>query len=152
TVTFAGTPSVANVFVRITGAVAHLNGTVECTIPQANLFLMDSAGVVWGSDAKLSVSGSFAMTTANSLALGSGGTFSGSHSSVGTLTSAPLSAFDFTSDPNPLLFLAGKLQVPDRTVLSVVGGDVVSLAGLNAHGGRVNLASSRSEGTLTLDP
>src|SRR3954464_6841798 len=60
TATFRGTASVANVIGRVTGgAQSSIDGTVCSTMPRANLYLINPAGVVFGPNAQVVVSGSF---------------------------------------------------------------------------------------------
>jgi len=58
---------------------------------------MNPKGVVFGANAKLDVSGSFAVTTANYLKLSDGGRFNASLGGQDSLTAAPVSAFGFLS-------------------------------------------------------
>ncbi len=76
TATFTGPPSVQRVLTRVTGGTASsIDGTIRCTIPNADFSLVNPAGVVFGPNAALDVQGSFAVTTANYLRLADGGLF-----------------------------------------------------------------------------
>ena len=58
--TFSGPTSVGNIIARVTGgSVSSINGTIASTIPSANLFLINPAGLVFGPNAQLQVSGAF---------------------------------------------------------------------------------------------
>src|SRR4030095_8642203 len=59
--TFTGPPNVHNILARVTsGTRSSIDGRINSDIPGANLFFMNPAGVVFGKDAQLNVSGSFA--------------------------------------------------------------------------------------------
>src|SRR6266853_19552 len=64
--TFSGPNDVSNILARVTGGSASsIDGTIRSTIPNANLFLINPSGVLFGPNAKLEVDGSFAATTAD---------------------------------------------------------------------------------------
>src|SRR5205823_14006046 len=76
TATFSGPSSVHIVLTRVTGGTgSNIDGTIRCTIPNADFYLVNPAGVVFGPDASLDVQGSFAVTTADVLKLADGGKF-----------------------------------------------------------------------------
>jgi len=57
--TFIGPDNVANIIGRITGGSAsQINGTLESTIPHADLYLLNPNGFVIGSSAYLNINGS----------------------------------------------------------------------------------------------
>src|SRR5215210_3201479 len=66
TASFSGPPDVSNVLARVTGGQpSSIDGTLRCTIPGASFYLVNPAGVVFGPNASIDVSGSFAVTTAD---------------------------------------------------------------------------------------
>ena len=67
---FLTNPTVQNILGRITGGEPSLiNGVIQVSGSQANLFLMNPAGLVFGNGASLNVPGAFTATTANAIAL-----------------------------------------------------------------------------------
>ncbi|HET6249348.1 MAG TPA: filamentous hemagglutinin N-terminal domain-containing protein, partial [Tepidisphaeraceae bacterium] len=48
TASFSGPTSVGNVIARVAGGQSSIDGTVQCSIPGANLYLINPAGVVFG--------------------------------------------------------------------------------------------------------
>src|SRR5438067_8052386 len=96
TATFTGPPNVQNILSRVTsGSPSSIDGTVNSQIQGANLFFLNPAGVMFGQNAQINVSGSFAVSTANYLKLADGGKFNTSLGGGDVLTSAPVSAFGF---------------------------------------------------------
>ncbi len=159
--TFNGPTSVARVLARVTGGeVSNVNGTIRCTIPNADMYLINPAGIVFGPGAQLDLSGSFVATTADLARLADGGQFSAASPPDDVLTSAPPSAFGFLSAQPGEIVIRGDVQGQTRTILAtppgkalaVVGGNVsASLATLAADGGRVHIVSVGSSGELVGD-
>ncbi len=170
TATFSGPESVENVISRVTGGQASfLNGKLQLTIPNADFYLLNPAGVMFGSDAKLDMSGSFHVSTANYLRLGENGRFDVSEPAKSVLTVAPLEAFGFvTESPGKIESDKSLLEVSREKTLSWVGGDLIIRNGHLAVGkgekadgtpewsqrgqGRINLVSVAGQGEVPVIP
>src|SRR5438874_5609086 len=102
--TFTGPNNVHNILARVTsGSPSSIDGTIRSDIPGANLFFLNPAGVIFGQNAHINVSGSFVVSTANYLKLADGGRFYTSLGGSDVLTCAHVSAFGFlTSAPAPV--------------------------------------------------
>ena len=104
TASFNGPAGIANILSRVTGGLrSDIYGTLKSTIAGANLFLFNPYGVVFGPNARLNVTGSFHVSTADYLQLGGGdgvqfNAIPGPQDAL--LTSAPVTAFGFLGD-NP---------------------------------------------------
>ncbi len=101
TATFTGPPSVKNVLARVTGGPTTINGTLACPIPDANLYLINPAGIIFGPNAALDLHGSFVVPTADYLKLADGAQFHASDPSKSVLTSAAPAAFGFLGAHKP---------------------------------------------------
>src|SRR5579864_7796081 len=44
TASFSGPANIQNVLTRVTGGASNINGTIQCTIPNANFYLVNPAG------------------------------------------------------------------------------------------------------------
>jgi filamentous hemagglutinin family protein len=160
----------SNIIGRVTGGLtSNIFGTIQTTnFGTANLFLLNPAGILFGSTARLNVGGSFHATTADYIKLQDNGIIYADPAKASALTSAPPSAFGFLSgNPGRIDVQAGTLtntfsvlQVPPGdNKLSFVGGPVnvgppsgQSRAGfLRAPGGRINLVSVASAGEAVFD-
>ena len=70
---FNGPSAILNILSRVTGGQQSIvDGQIRSTILGANLYLMNPAGLVFGPNATLNVSGSFHVTTADYLRLTDG--------------------------------------------------------------------------------
>lgn len=151
--TFVGPTTITNILGRVTGGnVSHIDGLLKSEIPGANLYLLNPNGVMFGPNARLEVSGSFHVSTADYLRLADGARFSARLSDTSTLSVAPPAAFGFLgSTPAAITVQGSTLEVPEGQALSVIGGDAQIVGGrLTAPSGRINLASVASPGEVSL--
>jgi filamentous hemagglutinin family protein len=157
----SGQTGVTNVLARVTGGQASsINGTLQCTIPDANFYLINPAGVVFGPTAQLDVGGSFAVTTADVIKLADGGRFDAATPANSVLTSAAPAAFGFLSSSPKALTIQGVEGDPDAVcTLSVAPGRSLSFVGggvelvnavLVAPAGRLDVVSVGSPGEVKL--
>ncbi len=153
--TFTGPNSVQNILGRVTGGSSStIDGLLRSTIPGADLFLLNPAGILFGPNASLDVQGSFHASSADYIRLGEEGRFSAStNPSLSVLISAPPTAFGFLSEtPADITVDRSKLSVPEGETLSVVGGDIRIAGGQNgflfAPDGRIDVASVASPGEV----
>ncbi|HEY9834636.1 MAG TPA: filamentous hemagglutinin N-terminal domain-containing protein, partial [Stenomitos sp.] len=76
---FANPTGIENIFSRVTGNnISHILGTLGVN-GNANLFLLNPHGIIFGSNARLDINGSFLATTANSFQFPGGTQFSTSN-------------------------------------------------------------------------
>jgi filamentous hemagglutinin family protein len=153
--TFSGPASVNNIIGRVTGGqVSQIDGTLRSTIPGANLYLLNPAGVLFGENARLDVPGSVHVSTAETLRLSDGGQFDARTPANSVLTVASVEAFGFLGNaPAPITINGSFLQVPERQTLSLIGGDLtVNNGTLYAPVGRLNIAAVGSAGEVTPTP
>ncbi|MEE9412395.1 MAG: filamentous hemagglutinin N-terminal domain-containing protein, partial [Methylococcales bacterium] len=110
--TFSGTPGINNVISRVTGgSPSSIDGILRSTIPNANLYFLNPAGVIFGANASLDVQGSFHISTADYLGLADGTRFSAlSPNSNQVLTTAAPEAFGFLGD-NPSTITVAKAEL-----------------------------------------
>ncbi len=155
TATFRGPSSVGNVIGRVTGgAASSIDGRISSAIPGANLYLVNPAGVVFGPNASVDVSGSFHASSADYLRLRDGARFQATNPDASTLTAAPPEAFGFLSaNPRPVTVNGSRLELPSGGTLGLVGGNVtISGSVLLAPGGTVHVASAAGPGEVPVDP
>lgn len=160
----------SNILGRVTGGNSStILGTIQTTdFGNANLFLMNPAGIVFGPTATLNVGGSVTFTTADYLRLGNAGgpntgIFYADPPQVSLLSSAPLVAFGFLgSNPGSIIAQGSQLTVPEKQGISLVGGNITIQNGtldngttqparLSAPNGQINLATVKSAGEFMHD-
>jgi filamentous hemagglutinin family protein len=124
TATFSGPVHTENVISRVTGGtLSHIDGTVRIMdMPKANFYFINPAGIIFGEHAKLDLPASAHFSTASTLRLQDGGSFSATTPQTSLLTVAPPNAFGFLSDAPASITVTG-------STLSVTGGQTLSLLG-----------------------
>jgi filamentous hemagglutinin family protein len=71
TANFVSTPPIQNILGRVVGGDASIiNGLIQVSGSNANLYLMNPAGIVFGAGARLNVPASFFATTATGIGFG----------------------------------------------------------------------------------
>jgi len=154
--------AIDNILGRVTGDnPSNIFGTIQTEgFGNANLFLMNPAGMVFGPNATLNVSGSAHFTTADYLRTAeldgtNAGVFYSDPGSASELTSAPASAFGFLGPtvpgviPQSISVEGSTLVVQPGRTLSLVGGNITIGSSLSAQGGTVVLASTASAGEFS---
>ena len=156
----------SNILGRVTGGnPSTILGTIQTTaFGNANLFLMNPTGFLFGPNATVNVGGMVAFTTADYLRLqgiGGNGVFYADSAQASVLTNAPVAAFGFLgSNPGAITVQGSRLSVSPGQSISLVGGHNTIQAGtlddgttvqparLSAPGGKINLASVASAGEV----
>jgi len=149
--TFIGPNNVQNVISRVTGGnPSEIKGLIRSTISKADMYFLNPYGITFGKNAELDVPGSFHISTADVLYLGTEGYFNASAPSRSLLTVAPPSRFGFlTNKPAEITIEGSLLQVQDEKTLSITGGDLrIQNGALYAPDGRINLISVASAGEV----
>ncbi|MHB8763285.1 MAG: two-partner secretion domain-containing protein [Deferrisomatales bacterium] len=162
---FTGAAGIANIIGRVTGGgPSSIDGLLRSAIDGANLFLINPAGVMFGPNASLEVSGSFHASTADYLKFQGGEVFHADPAAPSVLSVAAPEAFGFLgARPAPISGENAFLRVAEGATLSLVGGEITYTgtsatpdeivgmpAVLTAPGGRINLVSVASPGEVDL--
>lgn len=152
--TFTGPATVENIVSRVTGGnLSQIDGVLRSEIPNADMYLLNPAGIMFGENAKLEVDGSFHATTADILRLGGDGEFNAKLPEQSRLSVASPTAFGFLGEnPGGITLENSFLEVPEGKSLSLIGGDInMHDSTLYVQGGRINLGSVASAGEVQLD-
>jgi filamentous hemagglutinin family protein len=161
----AGLPT-SNILGRVTGGnVSNIFGMIQTGgFGNANLFLMNPTGFLFGPNATLNVGGMVAFTSADYLRLQGGPSdiFYANPAEASILTSAPVAAYGFLgSNPGAITIKGSQLSVTPAQSISLVGGNItiqsetleketVQPAHLSAPNGQINFASTSSPGEFIL--
>ncbi|MGI0490932.1 filamentous hemagglutinin N-terminal domain-containing protein [Alkalinema pantanalense CENA528] len=124
---FVVLPEVQNVLARVSGGAASIvDGRIQLTGGNSNLYLMNPAGIVFGNNATLNVPSAFVGTTANGIGFGNGQWFSASGANDFTQLSGTPTQFAFTESNPGVIINAGKLSTQDDKPLALIGGTIVA--------------------------
>ncbi|WP_225895946.1 two-partner secretion domain-containing protein [Dendronalium phyllosphericum] len=159
---------VQNIISRVTGSSrSEIDGLIKTNpFGNANLFLINPNGIVFGPKGSLDIRGSFIATTANALQFGNLGNFSATNPQApSSLLTINPSAFLYNqittgaiqnnsvapAGPHLAGFETFGLRVPDGKSILLIGGNVTMDNGqLNAYGGRIELAGLAAPGSINL--
>jgi filamentous hemagglutinin family protein len=137
---FLSNPQTQNILGRINGGnPSFINGLLQVTGGNSNLFLMNPAGIIFGQGASLNVPASFTATTANQIGFGNHQYFSAvGENNFSALVGNP-NSFLFTTNQAGSIVNAGNLSVLPGQSISLLGGNIVNTG--NLHGGNITLAA-----------
>lgn len=151
---------ITNVISRVTGGHrSDIDGTLKSEIPDADVYLINPAGIMFGPNASLNVPGSLHVSTAGELHLADGGKFNATIPSNSLLTVAPPSAFGFVDNQltSSITINGSYLSVHEGKEMSFIGGKIEidgSVLGAEepekATSGRINLAAVEAKGQVML--
>lgn len=159
-------PGVANILSRVTdNEVSEILGTLGVSGGDANLFLLNPNGIIFGQDSSLDLNGSFLATTADGIRFGEQGLLDAAPNEIPLLTINPTTlvfaagdrgAISNQSNPpagdNPDLLTTYGLRVPNGKSLLLVGGDVIVDGGsITALEGRIELGGLAETGEIGLN-
>lgn len=145
---FVSNSSIHNILVRVVGGEAsHINGLIQVTGGQSNLYLMNPAGIVFGSNARLNVPASFTATTANGIGFGSQWFSASGANNYADLVGTPHS-FAFTMEQPGAILNFGTLTAGKN--LNLLGGTILSTGQLNAPNGQIVVVSIPGENMVRL--
>jgi filamentous hemagglutinin family protein len=149
---FISNPNIQNILGRVTGGDASIiNGLIQVTGGNSNLFLMNPGGIVFGSNAQLNVPAAFTATTATGIGFGSNWFNAVGSNNYADLVGTP-TAFAFTTPSNQggVIINAGQLAVGAGQNLTLLGGTVVNTGQVSAPGGQITIAAVPGENLVRI--
>jgi filamentous hemagglutinin family protein len=117
--------------------------------PNANFFLINPNGIVFGPNASLDVGKSFYATTAPSLGFASGEIFDSDPRNSSFPTANPINV-QFTVEQPAAIINQGDLAVRSGENISLIAGSVLSTGSLKAPNGSVDLGAIAGNSTVIL--
>ncbi|MDB9442809.1 filamentous hemagglutinin N-terminal domain-containing protein, partial [Sphaerospermopsis kisseleviana CS-549] len=138
---FISNTNIQNILGRVVGGnTSVINGTIQVTGGNSNLFLMNPAGILFGANAILNVPADFTATTANSILLGNLRFNALGNNDYTNLVGTP-NGFAFSTTQTGSIVNLGNLAVGAGKNLNIIGGTVVSTGSLSAPGGNIIVTS-----------
>jgi filamentous hemagglutinin family protein len=154
---FLNSNDVENIINRVTGGnISSIDGLIQAN-GNANLFLINPAGIIFGANARLNIGGSFLGSTADSLVFPDG-EFSALNAQGKPLltVNAPI-GLNLRDNPQPIVNRSfndsfNGLQVNTGENISLIGGDINFERGIIfAPGGRIELGGLSAAGTIGIN-
>ncbi|HEY9604394.1 MAG TPA: filamentous hemagglutinin N-terminal domain-containing protein [Allocoleopsis sp.] len=149
---FAHPAGIETILTRVTGNnPSNIQGLLGVD-GQANLFLLNPNGIIFGANARLDVRGSFVASTADALVFGNGFKFSATNPQVPPVLTINLPiGLQYGTQAGTIQVQASELQVPEEKILALLGGNVTLDNGtLLAPSGRVELGGLAGSGTVAI--
>ena len=142
---FLATPELSNILTLINGGtVSSIDGLLQVTGGDANLFLINPAGVLIGENAVLNLEGGFTVTTADSIGFGETLLNLFDENNYADLVGHP-DAFVFTAEYPGVIVNEGDLTLTAGQPLMLVGGTVINTGSLATENGTVTIAAVPGE-------
>ena len=148
---FLSLPSIRNILGRVVGGNPSLiNGLIQVTGGNSNLFLMNPAGIIFGKDASLNVPASFTATTATGIGFGGNNWFNafGNNNYQALIGTPSQFAFD-TPQPGAIVNFSN-LAVQEGQNLTLLGGSAINTGQLKAPGGTITIAAVPGENLVQI--
>jgi filamentous hemagglutinin family protein len=142
---------VRNIINRVTGDnPSAILGTLESrqAFPNANLYLMNPNGIVFGQNARLDIGGSFHTTTGTGLGFDSG-TFSVDRNSLSFPNGDPKTIRFAIAQPAGIIN-TGNLSVDAGKSITFTGGSIINTGTLTAPSGNIALTSVAGNSQVVL--
>lgn len=139
---FVTNSQINNILGRIVGGdPSFIDGLIQVTGGNSNLYLLNPAGMVFGAGASLNVSGDFTATTATGIGFGNNGWFNTfGNNDYSSLTGNPSDfAFDLAQPRN--IINGGDLTVSQGNNVTLLGGNILNTGSIGAEAGTITIAS-----------
>ncbi|MBD2194725.1 MULTISPECIES: two-partner secretion domain-containing protein [Calothrix] len=143
---FTNPSGIENILTRVTGNNAsQILGTLG-VLGNANLFLINPNGIIFGKNAVLDIRGSFTATTADGIRLGENGLFSATNpQNSNLLTVKPGALFsNALSNQQATINNQGNLTVDAGQNINLLGANVINTGTLTAPEGKVQLTGTEN--------
>lgn len=133
TANFVANETLDNILARVSSEDAsNIQGTIQVSGGSPNLFLINPAGIIFGSDAQLNVPASFTATTGNGVRFGDNW-FSATGAYDAALLNGTVEAIALTSN-NPGTMIDNADLTNENGALSYIGGTVVISGNVESNG------------------
>lgn len=147
---FLSNPDIRNILARVSGGEASfIDGLIQVSGGESNLFLMNPAGIIFGTNARLDVAADFMATTATGIGFAEGWFNATGDNDYASLVGTP-SRFAFATDQPGSLVNAGTLSVAAGQNLSLLVGTVINTGVLSAPSGTITVSAVPGESLVRI--
>ncbi|MGI0481643.1 CHAT domain-containing protein [Geminocystis sp. CENA526] len=150
--TFLTNPNIHNILTRVTGGnPSYINGLIQVVGGNSNLFLMNPAGVVFGSGASINVPADFTATTATGIGFNNGVFSAVGSNDYTNLTGNPTNFVFNTNQPGSIIN-AGDLKVSEGSNINLIGGNVINTGTIETPNGKINIQAVAGTSRVKITP
>jgi filamentous hemagglutinin family protein len=144
--TFLANPNIQNILSKISGdRPSYIDGLLSISNSNANLFLFNPSGILFGSNAQLNLAGDFTASTASTVSFGDK-TWTDS-ANFSTLIGSPTS---FSFDGIGAIINAADLAVEPGKTINLFASNVVNTGSLTAEQGKIQIMAVPGTNNLRL--
>ena len=150
---FISNPTIQNILGRVVGGnPSVIDGLIQVTNGNSNLFLMNPAGIIFGGGASLNVPASFTATTATGISFGDNWFSASGTNDYGALEGTP-TGFAFTvselGSESGLVVNLGSLNV-EQGNLTLLGGSILNTGRLSTPNGQITVTAVPNENLVRI--
>ncbi|MDY6803919.1 MAG: CHAT domain-containing protein [Cyanobacteriota bacterium] len=150
TANFISAPNIHNILGRVTGGDASIiNGLIQVTGGNSNLYLMNPAGILFGPSARLDVPASFSVTTATGIGFGNNWFNAVGSNDYHNLVGTP-NRYRFDVGKPGAIVNTGNLELSPGQDLTLTGGGVINTGDISTPGGNVTIAAVEGSDTIRI--
>ncbi|HIK53272.1 MAG TPA: filamentous hemagglutinin N-terminal domain-containing protein, partial [Oscillatoriales cyanobacterium M59_W2019_021] len=151
TANFISNPNIDNIFGNVNGGnPSIINGMLQVSGGNSNLYLINPAGIFFGENASLNVPADFTATTATGIGFENNSWFDALGSNNWADLVGNPHSFDFANTQPGAIVNQGYLAVPVGQNLGLLGGTVANTGTLSAPAGNLTLAAVPGENLVRL--
>ncbi len=148
---FLSNPNIHNIFGQVTGGNAsYIDGLIQVSGGNSNLFLINPAGVLFGANASLNVPADFITTTATAIGFDNNTWLNTTGENNWSALVGTPTTFDFAVANPGSIVNEGNLTVSAGQTLGLIGGTIVNTGVLQASGGDIRVMSVPGESLVQL--
>ncbi|MGK7923305.1 MAG: CHAT domain-containing protein [Trichodesmium sp.] len=149
TANFSSTETIKNIITRVTGGnTSFINGLIQVTGGNANLYIVNPAGIIFGKNARLNIPANFSATTASGIKFNNHWYSATGKNNYTALVGNP-SAFTFPKESSTIVN-HGNLEVKPGQSVTFMAGNVVNTGTITAPGGDIQIAAVPNESMVRI--